>query len=146
MARIGHLIQLSDDEKLELLTMSRSHKLEKRYVERALIILYSSEGKTFDEIIELTGKSRPIVNKWRNRFREYRLEGLKDAPRSGKPRKITPEQKALVIEKACTKPEAGYTNWSQSRIAKEIGISQSRVHQILKKTRPETTQDRILVR
>jgi transposase len=120
------------EEKQELLTMSRSHKLEKRYVERAMIILHSSEGKSFDQIIGLTGKSRPVVNKWRNRFRKFRLEGLKDAQRSGKPKTITPEQKALVIEKACTKPEGGYTNWSQERIAKEVGISQSRVFQILK--------------
>ncbi|MCK5371748.1 MAG: helix-turn-helix domain-containing protein, partial [Cyclobacteriaceae bacterium] len=113
MARIGQPIHLSAEENQELLTMSRSHKLEKRYVDRAMIILHSAEGKSLDQIIELTGKSRPIVSKWRSRFRKYRLEGLKDAPRSGKPKTITPEQKALVIEKACTKPEGGYTNWSQ---------------------------------
>ena len=112
--------------------MSRSHKLEKRYSDRSMIILYSAEGKTLEQIIELTGKSRPVVNKWRQRFRELGLEGLKDAPRSGKPKTITPEQKAMVIEKACTKPEGGYTNWSQERIAKEVGISQAKVFQILK--------------
>lgn len=133
MARIGKQIHLSIEEKQELITMSRSHKLEKRYVERALIILHSANGLTLDQIIGLTGKSRPVVNKWRNRFRKERIEGLKDAPRSGKPTTITPQQKALVIEKACTKPEGGYTNWSQGRIAKEVGISQSKVFQILKK-------------
>lgn len=133
MARIGQPIEVTHEERDELLTMSRSHKLEKRYVDRSMIILYSAEGKTFEQIIELTGKSRPVVNKWRQRFRELGLEGLKDAPRSGKPKTITPEQKAMVIEKACTKPEGGYTNWSQERIAKEVGISQSKVFQILKK-------------
>ena len=132
MARIGQPIQLTMEEKQELLTMSRSHKLEKRYVERAMIILHSAEGRSLDQIIELTRKSRPVVNKWRNRFRKYRVEGLKDAHRSGKPKTITPEQKAMVIEKACTKPRGGYTNWSQDRIAKEVGISQSKVFQILK--------------
>jgi transposase len=131
MARIGQPIEITSDERDELLTMSRSHKLEKRYVERSLIILYSVEGKSLEQIIELTGKSRPVVNKWRQRFRERGLEGLKDAPRSGKPKTITPEQKAMVIEKACTQPEGGYTNWSQDRIAKEVGISQSKVFQIL---------------
>lgn len=132
MARIGQPIKLTMEERNELLTMSRSHKLEKRYVDRAFIILYSAEGKSFEQIIKLTEKSKPVVNKWRQRFRINRLEGLKDAPRSGKPKIISPEQKALVIEKACTKPEGGYTNWSQERIAKEIGISQSKVFQILK--------------
>jgi transposase len=132
MARIGQPIEVTQEERDELLTMSRSHKLEKRYSDRSMIILYSAEGKTLEQIIELTGKSRPVVNKWRQRFRELGLEGLKDAPRSGKPKTITPEQKAMVIEKACTKPEGGYTNWSQERIAKEVGISQAKVFQILK--------------
>jgi transposase len=119
------------DEKEELLTMSRSRKLEKRYVERAEIILYSDQGVSMDEIVSQTGLSKPVVNKWRQRFREHGIAGLKDAPRSGKPKVITPEQQALVIEKACTKPSGGYTNWSQARIAKEVGISQSKVFQIL---------------
>lgn len=142
MARIGQPITLNDTERQELLTMSRSQKLERRYVERAQIILYSSEGKNLDEIIKLTGKSRPVVNKWRNRFRKYRLDGLKDASRSGKPKTITAEQRALVIEKACSKPSAGYTSWSQARIAKEIGISQSKVFQILKRAdlKPHKTE------
>lgn len=133
MARKGHPIKLSESEKQALLTMSHSHKLERRYVERAEIILHSSEGLTLDKIVALTGKSRPVVNKWRKRFRQQRMAGLQDAPRSGKPRTITAAQKAMVIEKACTKPEGGYTNWSQGRIAKEVGISQAKVHQILKK-------------
>jgi transposase len=132
MARIGQEIKATIEEKQELLTMSRSHKLEKRYVDRAKIILYSLEGKSLDQIIEFTGKSRPVVNKWRSRFRKSGLDGLKDACRSGKPKTITPEQKTMVIEKACSKPQGGYTNWSQERIAKEIGISQSKVFQILK--------------
>ncbi len=132
MARIGKPIQLTIEEKEELLTMSRSHKLEKRYVERAEIILCSGQGMSLDEIVDQTGLSKPVVNKWRQRFRKRGIAGLKDAPRSGKPKVITPEQQAMVIEKACSKPDGGYTNWSQERIANEVGISQSKVFQILK--------------
>jgi transposase len=132
MARISKPIEISMEEKEELLTMSRSRKIEKRYAERAKIILCSAQGMSLDEIVQKAGLSRPVVNKWRQRFRENGVAGLKDAYRSGKPKTITPEQKALVIEKACSKPEGGYTNWSQQRIAKEVGISQSKVFQILK--------------
>ncbi len=132
MARIGKPIQITTEEKAELLSMSRSHKLEKRYVERAEIIILSDQGLSMSEIVEQTGLSRPVVNKWRQRFREQGITGLKDAYRSGKPKVITAEQQAMVIEKACTKPDDGYTNWSQERIAKEVGISQSKVFQILK--------------
>jgi transposase len=132
MARIGKPIKLTMEEKEELLTMSRSRKLERRYVERAKIILLSDQGLPMSDIIEQSGLSRPVVNKWRQRFRQLGIDGLKDAPRTGKPKVITPEQQAMVINKACSKPDGGYTNWSQKRIADEVGISQSKVFQILK--------------
>jgi transposase len=133
MARIAQPITASADQYKELLMMERSHKIEKRYSIRAKVILLSIAKKSLEEIIEETGLSRPVVNKWRQRFRLYGLIGLRDSARSGKPGRITPEQKAAVVQKACEKPQDGYTNWSQKRIAKEIGISQSRVHHILKK-------------
>jgi transposase len=132
MARPAQPITATESERLELLTMRRSLKIERRYSQRAEVILLSLEGKTLDAIIAETGMSKPGVNKWRQRFRESGVEGLKDAPRSGKPAIITAEQKATVIQKACEKPEGGYTNWSQRRIAQSVGISQTRVHRILK--------------
>ncbi len=132
MARKSQPITVNQDQLNELLVMQRSLKIEKRYSQRASIILLSLEHKTLDEMISITGLSKPIVNKWRQRFRSMGIEGLKDASRSGKPSVISAVQKANVIQKACQKPEGGYTNWSQKRIGDAVGISQSKVHQILK--------------
>jgi transposase len=132
MARKIIPIEITEVQREELTVMSRSLKMENRYVTRSKIILLSSEGKTLDYIVKETGTTRKIVNKWRQRFRQLGMDGLKDAKRPGKTPKITPEQKAMVVQKACSKPEGGYTNWSQQRIAKEVGMSQSRVFQILK--------------
>jgi putative transposase len=132
MARIAKPVILTEAEKESLFVMRRSTKIEKRYSERAHVILLSSEGKSLDEIIRETNLSKPVVNKWRQRFRTLGIEGLRDAPRSGKPSTISAAQKAAVVQKACEKPEGGYTNWSQQRIADKVGISQSKVHQILK--------------
>ena len=132
MARIPKPIVATPEQKNDLLVMSRSLKIEKSYNQRAQVILLSLEGKTLEEIITLSGMSRPVINKWRQRFRKNGIEGLRDAFRSGKPSVITPKQKAMVIQKACEKPTGGYTNWSQARIGKQVGISQSKVHQILK--------------
>jgi putative transposase len=132
MARKPIHYSITDSQREELVTMGRSLKLEKRYVDRSHVILLSSQGKTIDEIIEQTHLSRRAVNKWRQRFKVSGVEGLTDAPRSGKKPFITQEKKLMVIQKACSKPEGGYTTWSQSRIAKEFGISQSKVFQILK--------------
>lgn len=131
MARIAKIIEATEQQRTELLVMKRSLKIEKRYSQRAEVILLSLEGKTLEEIISGTGLSRPIINKWRQRFRAKGVEGLRDAPRSGKPAVVTAEQKAMVIQKACEKPDGGYTNWSQKRIGKIVGISQSKVHKIL---------------
>ena len=132
MARIAKPIEVSREQKQELLVMSRSQKLERRYVDRAKVILLSLEHKTLDQIMHQVNMSRRSVNKWRDRFRRLGLEGLKDARRPGKTPTVTPEQRAMVIQKATEKPPGGYSNWSQSRIAEQVGISQSKVHRILK--------------
>ena len=76
--------------------------------------------------------TKPVISKWKSRYSTMRLEGLKDAPRSGKPVIYTEADKARVIHLACTKPTGGYTNHSQRRIAQKIGMSQSKVLKILK--------------
>ena len=142
MARKAKEIVAGEQEYQELLVMGRSLKLEKRYSDRARIILLSIAGKTLDEIIEEVGLTRKVVNKWRNRFRAEGLKGLKDGKRSGKPARITAEQKAMVIQKACEAPGEGYTNWSQERIGKAVGISQSKVNEILRQAdlKPHKTE------
>ena len=142
MARKPIQIQLTEQQREGLVTMQRSMKLERRYVDRARIILLSVEGKTIDVIMANTHLTRRVVNKWRQRFLKSGMDGLKDKPRSGKKPTITAEQKAMVIQLSCEKPKGGYTNWSQDRIGKEVGISQSKVFQILKQAdlKPHKTQ------
>ncbi len=132
MARQGKKLKLTNEERNELITMSRSMVLQYRYVLRAKIILQWSEEKTLSESELLLSTSRPTIVKWRKRFSEKRIDGLMDAPRPGKTSAIAPEVSAKIIELACRKPGKGYTNWSQRRIAKEVGVSQSKVCRVLK--------------
>ena len=132
MARIGRKIELTESDRVELLPRSRSQRLSHRFVVRAKIILFCAEEKTYDEIISAVGVSRRVIAKWKNRFLAHGIDGLNDSPRSGKPRIYTESDRVRVVQKACSKPEGGYSNWSQRRIAKELGMSQSKVHQILK--------------
>lgn len=131
MARKSKEIPITGEQKQELLIWSRSQKLDYRYVLRSKIILASIEGKTVENIVDETKSSRRTVIKWRNRFREKGTDGLKDLPRPGKEPIYSPEKKVEVIQKACSKPEGGYTNWSQQRIADEVGMSRSHVNRIL---------------
>jgi len=131
MSSIGKL-ELSSDDRCELLIRSRSHKLSKRDVVRSQIILLCSEGKSYDKIQELLCISRPVINKWKGRYKHEGLAGLKDKPRPGKPAIYDEADKARVIELACSNPRGGYTSWSQRRIARELGMSQTKVQNILK--------------
>lgn len=134
MARIGK-IELSSEEHQELTMWSRSMKLDHRYVLRSKIILMSSVGAKYEDIMSALQITRPVVSKWKKRFSEKRIEGLKDSARSGKPRIYDQKDEARVIQLACSKPTDGYSNHSQRRIAKKLGMSQTKVQNILKENK-----------
>lgn len=130
--KIQNLI-LNKADKPELLTMSRSGSLDYRYVIRSKIILMCSENKSFDQIQEHLKVSRATIATWKKRFLGEGIKGLMDKKGRGKLPKYTAYDEARVVEKACNDPGKGYTNWSQKRIAQELGMSQSTVCRILKR-------------
>jgi transposase len=83
------------------------------------------------------------VGKWRRRFIDWRIAGLPDELRPGKPRSIEAERLAELIHKPLhTKPATG-KHWSGRDMALETGISKSAVHRFwplfgLKPQRPES--------
>lgn len=132
MARIGRKIELSEGDYNTLLVTSRAHSADHRAVVRSKIILMLHEGHSYDSIKAELKVGREAIAKWKKRYLELGLDGLKDASRPGKPAIYTEADKARVIQKACSNPGGGYSNWSQRRIAKELGMSQSTVQGILK--------------
>lgn len=132
MARTGRKLELNQDDQKTLVATSRAHSADHRAVMRSKIILMLNDGHSYDSIKAELNVGREAIAKWKKRFLELGVDGLKDAPRPGKNAIYTEEDKARVIQKACSKPEGGYSNWSQRRIAKEFGMSQSTVQQILK--------------
>jgi transposase len=92
----------------------------------------SAEGAKYEKIMSSLQITRPVISKWKSRFAKKRIEGLRDSPRSGKPPIYDEKDKARVIQLACSKPTDGYSNHSQRRIAKKLGMSQTKVQNILK--------------
>jgi hypothetical protein len=85
-----HKIELGDEERSELERIARAEKRPWREVQRARIVLYAADGKSDVEIAARLDTSAGIVGRWRRRFFEERLEGLKDRPRVGRPRPFPP--------------------------------------------------------
>jgi transposase len=67
---------------------------------------------------------------WRRNFCERRLAGLRDAPRSGRPRQIDDGEVQRVLAKTLEPPPDGTTQWSVRRLAAATGISPTTVHRI----------------
>jgi len=77
-------ITLSPEELAELSRRVRSATISQRDGRRARVILLAAQGTTREEIVRLTGLSRPTITDWCQRFQEHRLEGLLDKPGRGR--------------------------------------------------------------
>lgn len=93
------------------------------------------EGLKYEEIQRRLNTSSSTISKWKHRFIKLGIDGLFDLERSGKPPVYGEEMHARIVQKACGNPEGGYSNWSQDRIAKELGVSQNTVFRALKNNR-----------
>ena len=83
-------IELSGEERAELERLARSHAVAHRTVIRALIVLALAGGQSISAVSRMLRRRREIVRKWAKRFREKRLAGLIDEPRSGRPLVFSP--------------------------------------------------------
>lgn len=131
MGRKVKKVEIKEEDYKTLKMWERSLKAEKRYSQRAKVILLSGEGKSLKEISKIVGLSWQNCLKWRKRFEGEGINGLRDRERSGRPLKIKGELRAKVISLACSPPPKGKTVWSVRDLAKAIGIGASSVHRIL---------------
>lgn len=123
-------LNLTDGEREKLLLLSRRPKTTQAMALRARIILAIDAGLNNSETAEKLNVTKPTVGKWRERFRQHRLEGLLDEPRPGAPRSITDKQVETVVTKTLeSMPEQG-THWSTRLMAKKTGLSQSAIVRI----------------
>ncbi len=122
-------IELTDEERRALEQTVRTRTAPQRDVLRARIILAAAEGKMNREIAAALGCSLPTVGLWRTRFAKHRLEGLKEAPRSGRPRTYGPDKVSAIVAQTLTPPEPR-THWSTRRLARAQGVSHMTVHRI----------------
>jgi hypothetical protein len=88
--RSRYRIGLSDEDRVELERRAGSLTLPFRVVQRARLILYAADGMIDQDIAVRCDCHPQVVSKWRRRFCEQGIEGLKDRPRAGRPRRFPP--------------------------------------------------------
>jgi putative transposase len=125
-------LTLSESERDELRSITRSRSMPQSLATRARIVLLSADGESNTDIAERLGLSKPTVGIWRKRYVTQRIAGLYDEPRPGGPRSIRDEQVAALLRKTLkTKPKDG-THWSCRSIAAETKLSKSTVQRVWK--------------
>ena len=92
MAREAPIIRLSLDESLELRRLAQARATPQGLAFRARLILRCAQPgiPRNDHVATELGCDADTVSRWRRRFRERRLDGLHDLPRSGRPRAFSP--------------------------------------------------------
>ena len=121
-------VVLSDGEKNQLLSITRSHSQPHGIVRRARIVLAAAAGKSNAQIAADMELNKMTVGKWRQRYLEQGIKGLYDLPRPGGPRVYDNKQVDAVIRTALkSKPPKGATHWSVRAMAAHTGISKSTV-------------------
>jgi transposase len=134
MRQANAVIRLDEDELNTLADWTRRGKSEYRLVERAKIILLAHEGKTNEQIADQLHTRTARVSKWRQRFGKYRISGLNDAARPGKPAKYDKSTEKRVLSLLDEPPPKGYSQWNGSRVAEQLGdVSKDQVWRILRR-------------
>jgi len=130
MARTHRKYELTAEERQALEALLRSPKTPQSLVLRARIVLQSGAGQTAKEVADSLGTTTLSVYKWRNRFEADGLEGLKDMPRSGQPKKLSDAKVKEVLKLTVERIPRESTHWSVRLMAKAAGITIWQVRQI----------------
>ena len=135
-------VNLTEDEREQLLGITRRGKSSGRKVKRSLILCKADEGLTDQQVAEALMVGPSTVGRVRQRFVEGGLErALNDLPRPGQRRKLDGNQEAHLVAVACSAPPEGHARWTLRLLADEAvkleltgSISRETVRQVLKKT------------
>lgn len=125
-------IVLTDAARAALEQLERRHTTSQQVALRARIVLAAAAGRNTAEIARDLGISLDMARLWRRRWLALEaaslddlpvLDRLTDAPRSGKPVRITDAQVCQILELACEAPARSgrpISHWSEREIADEV--------------------------
>ena len=117
-----HLIVLTDGQRRLLLARARRVSGEHRDVLRARIVLAAADGAANAAIARDLAITVDTVRKWRRRFCEHGLDGVRDLPRTGRPRAFAASVVAEVKALACERPgdsDTPLAKWSCPELVSE---------------------------
>jgi transposase len=130
MPRTPPVLTLSPKVRATLTNWVQASSTAQALVVRSRIVLAAGAGNSNRKIAADLKIPEVTVGKWRRAFAAEGLDGLRDAPRSGRP----PKHDAAVVQRVqtlvCQRPES-QGRWTVRTLAREVGLPHSTVHAIL---------------
>ena len=119
----------ADRAKLKQIVVNRNSP--RKGVWRADIVLATADGLGTTAIMRRTGKSKPCVWRWQERYMDDGVPGLlRDKTRPSRIAPLSAEKKLAIIEKTATEKPANATHWSARKMAKAVGVSHRSVQRV----------------
>jgi transposase len=98
---------------------------------RSRIVLATGDGLGTNAIMKRTGKSKPCVWRWQERYIEEGVDGLlRDKTRPPGTKPLSAAMKRKVLAKTGSEMPPNATHWSVRSMATAVGISHSSVQRI----------------
>lgn len=132
MARNAPAISCGSQEKRELERLAGSRTESRQMVERARIILGCLAGQRVNEVAHACHTRPNTVIKWRQRFVQAGLAGLRDAKRPGARRIYGEDFRKRVLALLEQPPPSGQANWDGPALAAALQGSVHAVWRVLR--------------
>jgi transposase len=127
-------LSLSDSQRDELVAITRYRATPQSIVLRIRILLGAADGVPNKVLARQLSTTLPTVLLWRRRYEETGLSGvLEDQPRSGRPKVISEDKEAAIVEATMKTKPKNATHWSVRTMANAQRVSRSTVHRVWRK-------------
>lgn len=104
-----------------------------RVVARGKMILACLQGLPTETIMREFAVSRSMIFRWRARYFQDGIAGLRDKPRCGKPPKYDQDFENQVLNLLSEMPPDGMASWDGPALAKQLSASNDAVWRVLRK-------------
>lgn len=125
-------VALTETQKTQLRSISRSGVTPQRIAVRCRVILLAGEGTANHSIARQLELSRPTVIAIREAFSRGGVEALVGPRKRNRAAKVlTPELEHRILDVTLkTRPADGSTHWSVRTLASHLGVSRTLVHRV----------------
>jgi transposase len=129
--RTGITVTVTADDRRRLEAIVGDRNSAQKHVWRAKIILATADGFGTAEIQRRSGKSKPVVWAWQERFMQAGVDGLlRDKTRKPGTPPLAEALVAKVLELTLSEPPGETTHWTGRMMAAATGVSLRSVQRI----------------